>query len=308
MFQPPAVVAPVRVLGVENPFAARAIVDGLAQQINAFYQMAQMQHQMAGRGFSHQLREVNGARLRFIANGGQSMVEVMPAIEPLIEPLVEPLPSPELSPVMLRESWVARYRFVAWGGPHRGPGLSTGVVSPAQLSQFGDNAVARARGPGTALDQRFSVLRNSQTAFWQGVQLSPTQAYFSTFYWALGFVGFNTRKEAEEWTPPSSGASLWSLAIPGNVFYNIGTPENPQIVFWAYSTWVLPPAMVPFTPMPSPTKLDVFRTSAEAYNMARTLVPGLGLPSDVIQARFPELDTVQLFALIDWPPPPAPVG
>jgi hypothetical protein len=308
MFQPPAVVAPVRVLGVEDPAVARVIVDGLAPQINAFYQMAQMQHQMSGREFSHQLREVNGARLRFIANGGQSFVEVTPAVKPV--QVVEEPPEEPASPMLLipREVWVARYIYVAWAGPHRGPGLTTGTVPISQVSQYGDLAVARARGPGSAFDQRFGVLRNSQTAFWVSVQISPTQAYFSTFYWALGFVGFDTREEAEKWTPPEPTESLWSLAVPGNIYYNIGTPENPQMAFWGYSTWVRPPETLPFTPIPPPVKVDVFRTYAELTNMASMLAPDLDMPNEAFAIALPNLNTVPTFVLRDWPDPPVPVG
>ena len=306
MFQPASVIAPVRVIGVDDPAVQRAVVDGAAGVINRFFQDAQAQHQLTERGFTHTRRVVDGIDLRFIHNGGQSLVQVRPGIE-VVRAAERAVRESETyaSPPVIREGWIARYAQVEWAGPHRGPGLTTGVVAPlSQMPIWGDAAVNRARGPGGPSDWRYGVLSNLRDPFWRGVQISPTQGYFSTFFWGALWRAFETEAEAMEWQPeprPRDVEGLWWIAEPRMVFVNIGTEDNPDIRPWSFSTWVRPPSTLPFLPMPEPIKLDVFRVSVVLSNLSPTLLAQSPDLHSLLSVIGDSIDTVSLFSLQDWP-------
>jgi hypothetical protein len=81
-------IASVRVVGVDDPEAQAAIFSRLKQTISKFFEFADNQHMLSGRGHSHFRVVIGDEELRYVNDAGQPLIFVVPASstdEPVVE-------------------------------------------------------------------------------------------------------------------------------------------------------------------------------------------------------------------------------
>lgn len=287
LFQPPSIIAPVRVLGAIDPAAQRAIAEGLAQEINRFFQQAQVQHQLAERGFTHMRQTVGDAVLRFIANGNQSFVEVSPAAEALEpEDSVGNVTLDIVDPPDLVEVWAARYERVEWASTQD----SIRVINILQNTPpqwFINEGEARRASIAARTNLIFGPARRTFVAY--ATVPSPSipgwwRHVYAVFYWPVGQFGFPSREEAEAFDP-----RLLPFIVGRNV-----------TGLWGLVSSAFFPAPTPFVPYPAPALIDVYISSRRLTRLG----PLLAADAPDLRPIVPQLNLIE--TIQTFPPPPLP--
>lgn len=275
MFQPASIIAPVRVVGVNNPTEQRAIAESLAPEINRLVQVVQSDHQLSGRKFSHAQHIVGDARLRMVVNGNQSYVEVSPVPSP-----DEQIDLPELprkveeeiaDPPVTVEGWVVRYEYVEWVGAGFGPGVTTlGFLNmPPESEQWFVN-FAYFAAEQMSKDSYTTIPDGFRKTFPAFISFG-NRNYWSIFYWALREQGFNSEAEARAFVPQLSQVDaergLWRKVRNDPFRALIGN-------FWYNPTWVPDTTNFPFVPVPNPVVVDVYRVSRTVRGFGPLIAQG----------------------------------
>lgn len=208
-------IAPVRVRGVEDPAARRSVVENMGGELQRFYDFAQSQHQLSGRGFTGLQRRVGGAVMRYINNGGQPILELIP--ETLVEePPTISVPDP-VDPPNVRERWRVRAEFVRWFFRQDSVGTTTSS-SPTPPAWFVNEANQRLAFISTLSFTPAGPPRRPFVIFGSAPDMfQPWLTFhaYAIFNWSVQQATFNSRAEVEAATGDDvvpafpGGSNLW---------------------------------------------------------------------------------------------------